>query len=356
MGDEQFAAGVASSEPSAPVLTIEIDGQAHTLRSGDDPLTIGREPPSQLLVPRPGISRAHVRIEQTGGKWSLADAGSRNGVYHAGQRIDHLVVDSDLVVHLGDPDGIELRISAHAAPTAGATDEAVARAGTAVAARSEELGLSALALAGDVMTLEEMTRFEQGEHWPSDDARTALEELLKWPAGAITDIRDGAPVPEDEFTEVLSPTVQVSIAIDAAEITVRAVRARASQLPEPSNQRFAREIKTLLADLRRLDRTVTAAAHSAPGRLEVTVALAAVRQLRTELVVRAAQSPQASLGHRLFAVRHRGGLTAAEVASAAGVTVAEVVAAEADDLSPEPVVRALELLVTVIAGALNGQS
>jgi hypothetical protein len=58
----------------------------------------------------------------------------------------------------------------------------------------------------------------------------------------------------------------------------------------------------------------------------------------------------------LFTVRHRSGLTAAEVAAAAAVTIADVVAAEADDRLPEPVVRTLELLVTIITGALNAQS
>ena len=114
------------------------------------------------------------------------------------------------------------------------------------------------------------------------------------------------------------------MAVDAADIAVRAIRARAELLPNPYDRRFTRDITRMLAELRRLDRTLTAAARNAPGRLEVAVALAGVRQIRATLVVQAAGSPQATLGQRMGAVRQRSGLTASEVAAAAGVTVADV--------------------------------
>ena len=371
MGDELPTASGASDEPGPPALTIEVDGRSHILQDSDDAVTIGRELPAQIVVPRPGVSRVHVRVQRDGGHWLVTDAGSRNGIYLAGQRVESVIVDSRLVVHMGDPNGVAMQIIPHArdvdpadepAPTtegaearsaaAAIEDAAIGRAGAAVAARREELGLSHLALAADVVALDELALFEGGRHWPGDHALATLEERLKWPAGAIASIRDGAPVPEDEFTEVLSPTVQVSVAVDAADIAVRAIRARAELLPNPYDRRFTRDITRMLAELRRLDRTLTAAARNAPGRLEVAVALAGVRQIRATLVVQAAGSPQATLGQRLGAVRQRSGLTAFEVAAAAGVTVADVEAVEAEGRPAEPAAEALDRFVTVVGPAV----
>jgi DNA-binding transcriptional regulator YiaG len=343
MGDEQSAASGASNEPDPAVLTIEVDGSSHTLQPGDQAVTIGRESPAEIVVPRPGVSRLHVRVQRDGEQWLLTDAGSRNGIYLDGQRVDRVIVDSRMVVHMGDPNGIALQLIPHA----------VSRAGAEVAARREELGLSHLALSADVVALEEMVLFEGGRHWPDHHALATLEERLKWPAGTIASIRDGAPVPEDEFTEVLTPTVQVSVAVDAADIAVRAIRARAELLPNPHDPHFTHDITPMLAEVRRLDLTIAAAAHNAPGRLEVAVALGGIRQVRADLIVRAARSPQASLGQRLAAVRQRGCLTAPEVAAAAGVTVADVEAVEADGRPAQAAAEALERFVTVVGPAIS---
>lgn len=210
-----------------------------------------------------------------------------------------------------------------------------------------------MALAADVVTLDDMAGLEGGRHWPGHDALATLEERLKWPAGAIASIRDGAPVPEDEFTEVLTPTVQVSVAVDAADIAVRAIRARAELLPGSREPDFTRAITPMLAELRRLDRTITAAARNAPGRLEVVVALADIRQLSADLTARAAGSPQASLGQRVGAIRRRGGLTAAEVAAAAGVSVTDVEAVEAEDRPADTAAEALERFVSAVGPAIR---
>jgi hypothetical protein len=355
MGDEQSAGDGASSEPDPPVLTIEVDGSSHTLQPDDQAVTIGRESPAEIVVPKPGVSRVHVRVQREGEHWLLTDAGSRNGVYLDSQRVDRVIVDSPVVVHMGDPNGVALQIIPHGrrVDLPGAADAAVSRAGAAVAARREELGLSHVALAVDVVALEEMVLLEAGRHWPDHDALATLEERLNWPAGAIASIRDGAPVPEDEFTEVLTPTVQVSVAVDAADIAVRAIRARAELLPTPHDRDFTHAITPMLTELRRLDRTIAAAARNAPGRLEVAVALAGIRQVWADLIVRAAGSPQASLGQRLAAVRQRGRLTATEVAAAAGVSVADVEAVEAEGHPAQAAVEALGRFVTVVGPAIS---
>jgi hypothetical protein len=352
VGDEQPADTAASSAPELPVLTIEVDGSSHILQPGDHAVTIGREPPAEIVVPRPGVSRVHVRVQRDGQHWLLTDAGSRNGIFLDGERVDHVIVGSRLVVHIGDPNGVALQLIPHTRHVEPA-EAALSRAGSAVAARREELGLSHLTLSADVVALEELALFEGGRHWPDHHALATLEERLKWPAGAIASIRDGAPVPEDEFTEVLTPTVQVSVAVDAADIAMRAIRARAELLTSPHARDFTHDITPMLTELRRLDRTVTAAVRNAPGRLEAVVALAGIRQLRADLIVRAAGSPQASLGQRLGAIRQRGGLTAPEVAAAAGVTAADVEAVETEDRPADAAAAALEHFVTVVGPAIS---
>jgi DNA-binding transcriptional regulator YiaG len=358
VGDEQSAASAASDTPGPGPLTIEVDGASHIVQPDGAAVTVGREPPADIVVPRPGVSRVHVHVRHDGAHWSLTDAGSRNGIYRDGLRVEHVIVDGSLTLHIGDANGIVLHAIPHVRevdPTqlAEPADAAVGIAGAAVAARREELGLSRVTLAADVLTPDEMARFEGGRHWPDPHALATLEERLTWPAGAIAGIRDGAPVPEDEFTEVLTPTVQVSVAVDAADIAVRAIRARAELLPGSHEPDFTGAITPMLAELRRLDRTITAAARNAPGRLEVIVALAEIRRLSADLTARAACSPQASLGQRVGAVRRRGGLTAAEVAAAAGVSLDDVEAVEAEDRPADTAAEALERFVAVVGPAVS---
>lgn len=78
------------------------------------------------------------------------------------------------------------------------------RAGSLVAHRRFELGMSASALAKlaevDAKTLRSL---ERGERWPQDVSRAKIEAALGWVAGALDALRDGAALPDvlrdDEF-------------------------------------------------------------------------------------------------------------------------------------------------------------
>ncbi|GAY19100.1 FHA domain-containing protein [Mycobacterium sp. shizuoka-1] len=334
----------------APTLTIAVGASDYTAHPRDGAVTIGRQLPSQIRVSEPGISRVHVRIEPANGHWALIDTASRNGTYLDGQRVDSVVIDRELTVHLGNPNGVAVRLTPTlgenvtatntlsdpmtgedttstettvdeptandtettteeaTAETADHPDPDIARAGAALAARREELGLSHQELTDDhIISQSALMKFERGQHWPPERTRTMIEEYVGWEPGTLARIKAGAPIPDDESTEAITPTVQVAVAIDEADIALRGIRARAALLPSSNDPQFTDTATALLDELRRLDATLTDAARSATGRPELALTLGQVRRTYTDLMLRAARAPAATLGQRLYAVRHRKG-------------------------------------------------
>jgi hypothetical protein len=74
-------------------------------------------------------------------------------------------------------------------------------------------------------------------------------------------------------------------------------------------------------------------------------ALSAVRGRYDELMSRAALSPHATLGQRLYAVRRGANLTIGETAQAAGVSDDDIVRAESEQELSRDAVDAIEALI-----------
>ncbi|MCC9186114.1 FHA domain-containing protein [Mycolicibacterium mageritense DSM 44476 = CIP 104973] len=355
------------AEVELPALAIEVAGKTFIARPDQGPVLIGRALPAQIRITTHAISRTHLRIEPVGQQWVVSDAGTRNGTFCDGERIDAVPLPTPLTesvtFHMGGVDGIAVRIRSAAAVTdtpkgtvvalaaadladlddrdgevadsadslTGEIDLSVARAGAAVAARREELGLSQRKLAEEhIVSQSVLVRFERGEHWPRQNTLTRIEGYLDWSPGTIARIRAGASAPDAESTEVLSPTVQVAVLIDASEIALRVLLARAAGLPSTSAPHFGAEIAPLLSELRRLERTISGAATTSTGRPEIARLLSQIRHSVEDLAGIAARAPGATLGQRLTAVRTRSRLTAVEVAAASGTDVDTVSAAEAE--------------------------
>jgi hypothetical protein len=177
--------------------------------------------------------------------------------------------------------------------------------------------------------------------WRSYSPRTAVE-----PHEQQDETETTTPVPEDDPTEALTPTVQTAVTIDDARITLR--RIRTTTLPPNSDPDFHPRVNALLAQLRRHANTITAHLSRAPGRPEVVVSLSDVRLTYAELMLKAASAPGATLGQRLYAARHAGLLSADEIASAAGVTAEDITTAEADLPVAESVQAAVETVVDAL--------
>lgn len=262
------------AEVELPALAIEVAGKTFIAAPEQGPVVIGRALPAQIRITTHAISRTHLRIEPVGQQWVVSDAGTRNGTFCDGERIDAVPLPAPLTesvtFHMGGVDGIAVRIRSATADTdtptgavvplaaadlddgdiadsadslTGEIDLSVARAGAAVAARREELGLSQRKLAEEhIVSQSVLVRFERGEHWPRQNTLTRIEGYLDWSPGTIARIRAGASAPDAESTEVLSPTVQVAVLIDASEIALRVLLARAAALPSASAPQFGAEI------------------------------------------------------------------------------------------------------------------
>ena len=293
MHEGQSAEGSARQANGA-MLTVHVAGTEYTAHPDDGAVTIGRELPAQIRINEPGISRTHVRLELVGDHWMLTDAGSRNGTYFDGRRVQSVSVDRELDVYLGDPDGVRVQ-------------------------------------------LRPVIRADTGPR-PTDTFSPVTS----------TEADPAEPDPQEESTEAITPTVQVAVAIDAADIALRGAYARAAMLPMGEDPRFAAEVAALLAELRRLENSLTNAARSATGRPELAVTLGEVRQAYADLMRRAARAPAASLGQRLYVARHQRQLTVQEAANAAGVTAADVTNAEAELPVPDSAATLLQRFVDVL--------
>ena len=203
---------------------------------------------------------------------------------------------------------------------AGAADPGVARAGTAVAARRGELGISQRELARRrVITAPALIAFEKGRAWPRERTRHTLEELLQWPAGTIARIRAGAAAPpQAAHGPSARDGSEVALVADAVELALARFDDAIGALPSPKGTGFAARAGVILADLHKLERLAARAVRHSGGSPAVIKALGAVRRRYDELMVQVAGSPGATLGQRLYAARRRVNVTAAETAAALG--------------------------------------
>jgi hypothetical protein len=100
-------------------LKVTYQGQDTVVDDGSTAV-IGSDAASTIRIVRPGISRRHAVVSQTPSGWTIEDAGSRNGSYRFGQRIDTLVIDTEETVYLGHPtDGEKLDLVPVDAGTSG---------------------------------------------------------------------------------------------------------------------------------------------------------------------------------------------------------------------------------------------
>jgi transcriptional regulator with XRE-family HTH domain len=276
---------------------------------------------------------------------------SRNGVFADGVRHESVDITDGMTIKLGDADGFavdfafgDLRVGDGGAALddeidddgdEGAVDPDIARAGAAVAARRRELELTQRGLARDkIINAGALIAFEKGRSWPHESTRVKLEEILQWPTGSISGIRQGAPSPDDEATQVISTSVASPLIAQTIQLALKSVDTATAALPDASSPEFPAAAGGILADLRNLLAVANDAARNAPGAPALVIAIGAVRRRHDDLIMKVAATPGATPGQRLYAARHRSSLTADDAALAAGLPVAMIEAAEADQPVP----------------------
>jgi transcriptional regulator with XRE-family HTH domain len=209
-----------------------------------------------------------------------------------------------------------------------------ARAGAAFARRRQELGITQRGLASKgVITASSLIAFEKGRSWPRERTRAMLEELVQWPAGTLAGIRLGSEVPG--ATSVPDPDgADAPLIVGAVDIALSTVTAAIANLPADDHPKFAQYAQAVLADLRRLEAITARAVRTSQGSPGVIKSLGAVRRRYDELMIRAAATPEATLGQRLYTARRRANLTAAEAAAALGAPADLIIAVESE--APPP--------------------
>ncbi|MDT5045907.1 MAG: hypothetical protein QOG75_1760 [Mycobacterium sp.] len=221
-----------------------------------------------------------------------------------------------------------------------------ARAGAAFARRRRELGITQRGLASKgVITASSLIAFEKGRSWPRERTRAMLEELVQWPAGTLAGIRLGSEVPG--AASVPDPDgADAPLIVGAVDIALSTVTAAIANLPADDHPKFAEYAHAVLADLRRLEAITARAVRTSQGSPGVIKALAAVRRRYDELMSRAAATPEATLGQRLYTARRRANLTAAEAAAALGSPVDLIIAVEDETAPPGDMQARIEELIS----------
>ncbi len=361
-----------SAAAPIPDLTVRIGAQSHSLSADSGVAVIGRDPSATVRVNDGRISRAHVRLEPRHNGWQVIDT-STNGMFVDGVRRNSALITTPLTVHLGDAAGIPLTLVPGGPRDAtvrttvdleeddaddndhwdelAETDPDVARAGRAVAARRRELDITQRSLARDkVINAGTLIAFEKGRSWPRRGTLAKLEEVLSWPAGTITRIRNGGPVATgNEITEVLTDTVQAPLMAEAVELAMHSIGTAVTALPEASDPDFTQRATPILANLRQLETVAANAARNARGTPSVALALSAVRRRYNELMLRAAKSPSATLGQRVYGARHSAELSLEEAANAAGIPTETLLDAESERPVPPDAVAAINTLIAQLA-------
>jgi transcriptional regulator with XRE-family HTH domain len=331
---------------------------------------IGRDPGATVRVDDHRISRSHVRLEPRRDGWQVFDT-STNGMFVDGVRRSSALIAGPTTIHLGAADGIPVSlvpsdpVEATAVVAAiepgpddeenwdelAETDPDVARAGRAVAARRRELDITQRSLARDKgINAGTLIASDKGRSWPRRGTLAKLEEVLNWPSGTITRIRNGAAVAQGgEATEVLTDTVHAPLMAEAVELAMHTIATAIDALPEPSEPEFSQKAGPILADLRKLEAVAANAASNARGAPSVVLALSSVRRAYNDLMLRAARSPSATLGQRLYGVRHKAELSIDEAANAAGIPTAVLQGAEFERPVPPDVAAAIETLIAQLA-------
>jgi transcriptional regulator with XRE-family HTH domain len=358
--------GLVPSAPG-PALAVRIGSESHTLGPVAGVAVIGRDPGATVRVNDDRISRSHVRLEPRRDGWQAFDT-STNGMFVDGVRRSSALITGPTTIHLGAADGIPVSLvptypvearpddldSEESWDELAETDPDVARAGRAVAARRRELDITQRSLARDkVINAGTLIAFEKGRSWPRRGTLAKLEEVLNWPPGTITRIRNGATVSQvaqdDEVTEVLTDTVQAPLMAEAVELAMHTIATALDALPNTDEPEFAERASAILVDLRKLEAVAANAARSAKGAPSVVLALSSVRRTYNDLMLRAARSPAATLGQRLYGARHGAELSVDEAANAAGVAAAVLHDAESERPVSADAAAAIETLIAQLS-------
>lgn len=92
-------ADAAGPEPALLVQNGPEEGERFTLDR--ESLTVGRDPASDIFLNDVTVSRRHAKLSRIGAEVSVADAGSLNGTYVNGIRVDDAQLNHGDMIQVG---------------------------------------------------------------------------------------------------------------------------------------------------------------------------------------------------------------------------------------------------------------
>jgi pSer/pThr/pTyr-binding forkhead associated (FHA) protein len=92
---EQARAGYGSDEPVHVLLLLDENARPRRIPLHSLPVMIGRNPPADLILEGPTVSRRHCRLDLLDGRLQLADLASTNGTFVNGEPITRPVLLED---------------------------------------------------------------------------------------------------------------------------------------------------------------------------------------------------------------------------------------------------------------------
>lgn len=362
------AGGGGVADIAAPTLTVRVGSASYRVNSADSPAVIGRPDARtghapQIPIEDGRVSREHLVIDARAGTWHGIPKG-RNGVFIGGQQVDDEfeIPEDELTVVLGHPHiGIQVHFSG--------LDPSLVYVGAQIAQRRNELGISQRTLAGaQIMNAGALIQFEKGRSWPRQKTREKLEEALGWPEGHIESLRstyEDQALPEQNQPEPHTPavhdddrtvllgsggttSVESRFMVETISVALSNITSQITGLPPSADPAFQSRIAGLITDLTRLESAASNASRGSSGARDIFLRLGEIRRMRRDLMLKAAGSPNATLGQRVFAARHHAELTVEEASAMAGLSPADVVMAEAGQPLSAPQVDALQRLLAAL--------
>lgn len=104
-------------QPPRPLLTVHRSGaEPCALELIDGTYRIGRDSSCEISIDHGAVSRMHAWLDKRQGRWILRDAGSTNGLWWQGRRVQELMLNDGDCVQLGPPSQVGLCELIYSAP------------------------------------------------------------------------------------------------------------------------------------------------------------------------------------------------------------------------------------------------
>lgn len=143
---------------------------------------------------------------------------------------------------------------------------------------------------------------------------------------------------------------EAPVIVSLVEAAMHMFTAAIDALPDSSDPEFSERSAVILSGLRKLQTALTQAARRGRATPSVVVALSGVRNRYDDLMARAAEAPNATLGQQLYVTRRRAKLSAQETANGAGLSRDLLEAIEADEVPTEEEAARIKELIVALGG------